>query len=480
MKNFSNYKIIFLLLICLWALQSCSNQNNSEFLTYHFDKKSNVIIKNLSSDIADNITGRYISLLPPDFIRNYVKPEIQFDSSEVILTYNLSCPSSVELFINNLQLPLFLIPGDTLFIIADLTQSDLLSEIVFKGNLSSINEYKLQRTIKYGKSFEQKCAELFNANNDTNLLYAKIDSIKTEELNFLNSFIKNISLPEWYLTYETNQILYNAAYIKIAYKEPEQYKDLLNEIKINNANAIICPSYYGFLSIHFNNLLLSKEILQMSLAERKKDMGPRYLKATDSLLTGEVKEVYKTYIISSFIIDFGMYDVASNIIAEEKGKMNEKYINYLEEYLIDRTTLKPGVSAPDFYLQDINNKLTTLNEYKGNIVLLNFWFPGCTPCINEIPYERKLVDEFENSNFKLINICLFSSEENWRKTIEKFEMKGEHLFANENWQKILIEKYKLVSYPSYILIDETGTIISSSPKRPSEGIGEEIAKLLVN
>ena len=458
--------------------QSCSQQNNSEFLTYHFDKKATVIINNLSSDIAPNISGRYISLLPPDFIRNYVKPEIQFDSSEVILTYNLSCPSSVELFINIIKLPLFLVPGDTLFIIADLSQADLLSKIVFKGNLSLINEYKFQRMKIYGKNFEQKCAELFNANNDINILHAKIDSIKAEELNFLNNFAQSTSLPEWYLTYETNQILYNSACIKISYKEPEKYIDLLNEIKINNAHAIISPSYYGFLNIHFNNLLLSKEILQMNLAERKKEMGPRYLKATDSLLSGEIKDVYKTYVISSLIIDFGMYDVASNIIAEEKDKMNEKYIKYLEEYLSDRITLKPGVLAPDFYLQDINNNFTTLNDYKGNIVLLNFWFPGCKPCINEIPYERKLVDEFENKKFKLINICFFSSEENWRKTIEKFEMKGEHLFANENWQKILVEKYKLGSYPSYILIDETGKIISSSPKRPSEGIGEEITKLL--
>lgn len=472
-----SYKSILLPVIYLLAVLSCSNQNDIEFFTYHFDKKSTVIIKNLSSDIADNITGRYISLLPPDFIRNYVKPEIQFDSSEVILTYNLSCPSSVELFINNLQLPLFLVPGDTLFIIADLTKPDLLSKIVFKGNLSLINEYKLQRTKNYGKNFEQKCAELFNANNDVNILHAKIDSIKKEELNFLNGFAQNISLPEWYLTYETNQILYNSAYIKIAYKEPEHYKDLLNEIEINNSNAIICPFYYGFLNIHFNNLLLSKEILQMSLAERKKEKGPRYLKATDSLLTGEIKDVYKSYVISCFIIDFGMYDAASKIIAEAKGKMNEKYIKYLEEYLSDRTTLKPGVSASDFYLQNINNKFTTLNDYKGNMVLLNFWFPGCTPCINEIPYERKLVDEFENRNFKLINICLFSSEENWRNTIDKFKMEGEHLFANENWQKILIEKYKLGNYPTYILIDETGQIISSRPKRPSEGIGEQIAKL---
>ncbi len=472
------YYILVIILILLFNI-SCQKNNEPDYLTYHFDKKATVIIKNLSSDTTSNISGNYISLLPPDFIRNYVKPEIQFNSSEVILTYNLSCPSSVELFINDIQLPLFLVPGDTLNIIADLLQGDFLSKLVFIGNLSSINKYKLQRKLKYGKGFEQKCAELFNANNEADILNAGIDSIKTEELNFLNDFTQNQNFPEWYLTYETNQILYTSVYTKIADKEPEDYKNIMNEIKLNNPNTIICPSYYGFLNMHFNNLL-RKELLQMSLAERKKQMGFRYLKATDSLLTGEIKDVYKTYIISSLIIDLGMYDIASNTIAEEKGKMNEKYIRYLEEYLIDRTTLKLGLSAPDFYLPNIKNTFTTLKEYKGNIVLLNFWFPGCMPCINEIPYERKLVDDLQNEKFRLINICLFSSKENWRKTIYEFEMKGEHLFANVSWQNKLVKEYKLSSYPHYTLIDKEGKVISNNPKRPSEGIKEEILKLLNN
>jgi len=95
------YYIVVIILILLFNM-SCQKNNEPTYLTYHFDKKAIVIFKNLSSDTVSNISGNYISLLPPDFIRNYVKPEIQFNSSKVILTYNLSCPSSVELFINNI------------------------------------------------------------------------------------------------------------------------------------------------------------------------------------------------------------------------------------------------------------------------------------------------------------------------------------------------------------------------------------------
>jgi thiol-disulfide isomerase/thioredoxin len=102
--------------------------------------------------------------------------------------------------------------------------------------------------------------------------------------------------------------------------------------------------------------------------------------------------------------------------------------------------LKAGVNAPEFYLQKAGNEFKKLSGYKGNIILLNFWFPGCMPCINEIPFERKLVDELQNGKFILVNICLFSSEENWRKTINKFEMKGEHLYANVNWQNKLVKE----------------------------------------
>ena len=397
------------------------------------------------------------------------------NADEFVLTYNLSTPSQTDLIINNQWLPVFLIPGDTLFMTMNLSDSNFLDNIKFEGKYASINEYKQKRRKKLKSNFEQKCAKLINSKLQIVELQNSIDSISAIEMNFLNDYTENNQLPEWYLTYERNQTLYNSTMAKITKLEPELYDKFLNDIEINNPDAIICPNYYGFLNTYFEKFIPE----QIDIDERRKILGLKYLQAADSLLTEEVEEIYKCYIISSFIIDFGMYELASKVINEEKDKMmNVKYINYLEEYLKDRTTLTPGVTAPDFRLLDINNQYKTLGDYKGNVILLNFWFPGCTPCIQEIPYEQELVNDFEGKDFRLINICFFSTEENWYTDVNKFKMRGVHLLANENWQKRLIEEYKIGGYPHYTLIDKDGKIISNNPKRPSGGVSEDILKLL--
>jgi len=155
-------------------------------------------------------------------------------------------------------------------------------------------------------------------------------------------------------------------------------------------------------------------------------------------------------------------------------------ISYLEKYLKDKSTLKKGIKAPEFYLVDTNNEYKSLSDFKGSVLLLNFWFPGCKGCIMEIPFEKKIIKEFENKNFNLINICFYSSISNWKNAIKELGMEGVNLFANKNWQQKLIKNYKLSFYPHYTLIDKYGKVFSNNPKRPSEGISKSIAELIEN
>ena len=217
----------------------------------------------------------------------------------------------------------------------------------------------------------------------------------------------------------------------------------------------------------------------MNVTERRKILGNQALKNAESLLSGEVKDVYNTYIISQFIIDMGENKLAEDIINDPQRKVvSSKYSNYLEKYLEDKSSLKPGIKAPELYLLNTTGEYKRLEDYKGNVLLLNFWYPGCKACINAIPHEKELVGKFKNEKFKLINICLFNTEESWRNAINKLGMEGINLYANKNWEDKLINVYKTASFPHYTLIDKNGNVVSNNPSRPSDGVSEEILKLL--
>lgn len=63
-----------------------------------------------------------------------------------------------------------------------------------------------------------------------------------------------------------------------------------------------------------------------------------------------------------------------------------------------------GKAAADFSLRDLNNTTQTLSQYKGKVVLLNFWATWCGPCQVEMPHLQKLYTDLGPKGFVVIGI----------------------------------------------------------------------------
>jgi len=61
-----------------------------------------------------------------------------------------------------------------------------------------------------------------------------------------------------------------------------------------------------------------------------------------------------------------------------------------------------GCNIPNFNVETINGKLLSSSELKGKVIVLNFWFIGCAPCVAEIPALNKLAEEYKDSNVVFI------------------------------------------------------------------------------
>jgi peroxiredoxin len=70
-----------------------------------------------------------------------------------------------------------------------------------------------------------------------------------------------------------------------------------------------------------------------------------------------------------------------------------------------------NAKAPTFTLRDINGKQHALEDYKGQIVLLNFWATWCGPCQSEMPHLQKLQDELGEQGFKVLSISIDESKD---------------------------------------------------------------------
>jgi len=69
---------------------------------------------------------------------------------------------------------------------------------------------------------------------------------------------------------------------------------------------------------------------------------------------------------------------------------------------------KGAVKAPDFTLADLEGRRVQLADYRGKVVLLNFWGTWCGPCRKEIPDFIKLVNKYQENGLEIIGITLTS------------------------------------------------------------------------
>jgi len=68
------------------------------------------------------------------------------------------------------------------------------------------------------------------------------------------------------------------------------------------------------------------------------------------------------------------------------------------------TPVKNIIMASDFELMDMDEEKKKLSDYRGKVVLLNFWATWCPPCIREMPSMERLHQQISTEDFKVIAI----------------------------------------------------------------------------
>lgn len=128
----------------------------------------------------------------------------------------------------------------------------------------------------------------------------------------------------------------------------------------------------------------------------------------------------------------------------------------------DELTVYP---APDFELRDQYGTLHKLSDYRGKIILLNFWATWCPYCIDEMPDLEALYEaeqEKEDSDLVILGVAApgFSNEKSEDEVID-FLDENDFLYPNlmdENGD-VLFKEHGISAYPTTCFIDREGNLI---------------------
>lgn len=116
--------------------------------------------------------------------------------------------------------------------------------------------------------------------------------------------------------------------------------------------------------------------------------------------------------------------------------------------------------------EDIDGNTVKLQDLKGKYIYIDVWATWCGPCRAEIPFLKKLEEEFKGKNIHFVSISMDGSRQDWKKMVESEKLGGIQLWGGPNAQ-IAID-YKINGIPRFILLDKEGKVIDNNMSRPSE------------
>jgi peroxiredoxin len=114
-----------------------------------------------------------------------------------------------------------------------------------------------------------------------------------------------------------------------------------------------------------------------------------------------------------------------------------------------------GSVAPEFTLKSNSGKNLKLSEYRGQVVMINFWASWCAPCRQEMPLLNRIYQQYHKTGFVLFGVNIDDNPETARALAQQLGVSFPVLFDAD---KQVSKRYDVDAMPSTLLIDRNGKV----------------------
>jgi thiol-disulfide isomerase/thioredoxin len=253
-----------------------------------------------------------------------------------------------------------------------------------------------------------------------------------------------------------------------AIEMPEDYYAFLEEVKLNQPEAIQVDDYLSFLETFLNHKLEPEIAKSDDQVAMLCDLANQYLE-------GEVNAVVQASIIKDALTDGNPLLVEEQYASLLDLEAGEAYHTLLKPVYEAAMKLAPGQPAPKFSLISAEGEKVLLSDFLGKIVYLDFWASWCGPCRQEMPYSRELIEAYaDEPDMVFLFISIDDDVDAWHTARQEEKLDGVHLYS-QGFDSDTPQAYHVNAIPNYFLIGREGEILHPAPPRPS---GRDIRKVL--
>lgn len=463
-------RITFYFLISLMFVTSCQEKETEN----RVENFTEVNLKFIDYEPSEHKS--FIDLIIENEI-NPIEQQLKISDSGTV-SYNFINEKKRELVFNyeNREFSLIVSPNEKLnaeLTIAELTdwKSKFNSFKTTSGENKVTNNLILANTSYLDSLIKQAPDGFSNDGKSVDIDY-KINRISEmqEQLKAFELFIKEKNIKDkTFIDWSKAQIRYRAGNDLSLYP----FFGTLNR-KIDDEN-----DYFNF--INEVNPIKNDKITYQSRLKYLETLSTSYkIMSNIANKYSSKREQLKKDSLSNFPIAFNMVkklpknkerELLMAYLYRKNNKVPEKYQDSLKYFVNDKLlsqvkSLEQNetldiVSLIENYDIPENEKTELLALYKnadGKVIYHDFWFTNCAPCMKELPNYNDLIATTNEKNVEFIFYGAYMKNDEWRKTIEKFKLKGKHHLLTKN-QLAFFEKYfKVHGFPHHQIIRSDGTI----------------------
>ncbi|MDR6785387.1 thiol-disulfide isomerase/thioredoxin [Pedobacter africanus] len=221
--------------------------------------------------------------------------------------------------------------------------------------------------------------------------------------------------------------------------------------------------------------------LRQLLATKGSSLFAQKLKMKQAFIAANPDSFISLYQLSTLEL---MYSADSYAQAYEglSERLKNTTIGRQIKERIDRMKITPtGMKATDFSRKDQYGKTIKLSDYKGKLVLLDFWGSWCVPCRQTHPHLKTLYEKYKSKGLEIVAVAneknkdLQKAKQAWLDAINKDDANWVHVLNDEGTGDTdIVKAYGITTFPTKLLLDKNGKILM----RVTAGLNDEMDVLI--
>ena len=160
-----------------------------------------------------------------------------------------------------------------------------------------------------------------------------------------------------------------------------------------------------------------------------------------------------------YLVSIGEYDRAREMMdgMEEESMRKVEPIRELVTHAAKDRLI--GSVAPDISGIEVDGKKMSLSDFKGKVVLVDFWATWCPPCREAMPHLKDLYEDFKGKDFTIIGVSLDQDKDKLNDYVRDKGIRWPQVMPDGGWKSKTMKDYSIRGIPSAFLLDKSGKIV---------------------